>query len=100
VVTKLSTLPLAGIAPSGASLLKQVIDKHDPMSNETVVAHRYALANETMRLDTRAMTNHHAALHFHKRPHKTMVTKLTTIEVARFYYGKIHSVLDINNSGS
>ncbi len=51
---------------SGTPVLKSVIDKHDPVGDETIISNLYFIADEGMRLNSGTVTDHRTTLYFNE----------------------------------
>jgi len=70
MVANFCSFPKILIAPGGASNLKEVVHKHDPVGNETIVSNFHEFANKGMGLNFAVRANDHILLNLNKRSDK------------------------------
>ena len=77
-------LPEGGIAVGRTAFREGVIDEHDAVTDETIVADGHQFANEAVALHLGALAHHDALLNFAEWSHEDPVRQGAFIEVAGF----------------
>ena len=82
-------LPLRRVASCGPARLKEVVDEHDAMADEALVADGDQFADEGMRLDARVRSDGDVSLDFDERPDECVVAQLAPVEVDGLYQSDV-----------
>jgi hypothetical protein len=72
-------LPFCGIASCRAAGRKKVIDKHDPVTDETMIADLNQLANKGVGLDLAVVADCYIFLYLRKRADEGMIAYPATV---------------------
>jgi hypothetical protein len=72
-------LPFCGIASCRPAGRKKVIDKHDPVTDETMIADLNQLADKGMGLDLAVVANACILLYFYEGADKAMIADPATV---------------------
>ena len=94
------TLPLRGVTACRSACAEKIIDEHDAMTDETVVADRYQFTDKAVRLDLHPVANRYILLYFCKGADEAVMTDGATIQVHRRYDPDVFAEGDINDFGS
>lgn len=76
-------------------LFKAVVDEHDAMSDEAVIADRDEFANEGMGLDTSIGADVGVALNFDEWSYEGVVANRAAVEIDRLDYGYIFAEANV-----
>ena len=75
MVANLGRGPKLTIVVRRAAGFEEVVDKHDAVRDDAVVANRHKVADERVRLDFAALADNRAALNFHERADESAVAQ-------------------------
>ena len=73
-------LPQIFVATCGFTLSKQIVDKHDPMAYETIVAYRHKLTDKAVALNFAVITNDCSILNFGEWANERTAAELISSE--------------------
>jgi len=98
VVSYASVEPALAVPMSGSAGAEEVIDKHDPMRDDAIVANGNTFADEAMGLHLAATANPDAALDFYKWTNSAFSPYFATIKIDGLGDTDVASKADIHDA--
>lgn len=98
VIAYLSGLPQLFAALCRATFAEEVIDEHDAMTDEAVIAHGHQLTDEAMGLYFASLPYAYVLLYLYKGTNEGIVAYGATIKVDRLYHGDVLPEGDVFDS--
>lgn len=98
MITDVGREPERFVSSSRAAIREEVVDEHNPMPDEAVIANGDQFANKCVRLDAGVGTNCYAPLHFNEWADETVIPNFASVKIDRLNQRHFFTKDDVDDS--
>jgi hypothetical protein len=98
IISDVNLLPFRLVTAGRFAIRKFIVHEHNPMTDKASFTNIHQGANETMTLHLGTCTNAHPLLDLAEWTYKTIIAKVTSVQVHRLHNAYIFAAGHVDNS--